>query len=297
MKEIDFLKQYTDAAKDSTNRTRQILLVMIIASILMFAAFWNSRTRGWANSRLALAKATEHILSNQAERKEKPLIEEFKPSQSEDAQYRNARDFIHSSPIKTLQQAQDNLFWSQKIRTEQVGQIQVPVLGISFDVNDLGMLGGFTFIVLLIWVNYSLWHQSNNFKLAFDFAKELGDKETDEKRNDRTLYHTYQNLAMSQVLTIPPRPASTRPTEPDRPKAWVRKVSKLLYALPWAVQTTVVAHDWKTREIGRLINREATNTVLITGTVFWCLIVILTIMCFYMWRKTYNTWKTVADTI
>jgi hypothetical protein len=298
MDEFDFLQQYTDAAKDSTNRTRQILLVMIVASILMFAAFWNSRTGGWANSRLALAKATQDILANEDDRKRHPEIwGELKVTPGDEELYRKAKEYIDKAPSRTLQQAKDSLFWSQKIRTEQVGQIQVPVLGINFDVNDLGMLGGFTFIVLLIWVNYSLWHQSNNFRLAFDFARELGARESNKEGTNRLLYHTYQNLAMHQVLTIPPRPASARSSRPDKPKAWIRKVSKLLYALPLAVQTTVVAHDWYTTDIGELISLDSTNTVLITGTAFWCLIAILTVMCFRMWRKTHDTWKSVADTI
>jgi hypothetical protein len=261
---------------------------MIVASILMFAAFWNSRTGGWANSRLAIAKAAFDILDK--EKDQKVLI----VPPGEEKLYEQAREYARTPPSKIWYQAQENVFWSQKIRTEQVGQIQVPVLGISFDVNDLGMLGGFTFIVLLLWVNYSLWHQANNFRLVFEFAEKIGAKSIAEG-NNLLLYNTYQNLAMHQVLTIPPRPKSIRPPNPDRLKFWIRKVSKLLYALPLFVQTTVVLHDWDTREIGQLINREATNTVLVTGTAFWCLIAALTIMCFVMWGKTYDTWKTTAD--
>jgi hypothetical protein len=297
MREIDFLQQYIDAAKDSTNRTRQILLVIVVASILVFAAFWNSRTGGWANSRLAIAKATEDILRNEAERRENPSIAELTVPVGEEDLYQKAKKYAHTAPSRTWHQAKESVFWSQKIRTEQVGQIQVPVLGINFDVNDLGMLGGFSFIVLLMWVNYSLWHHSNNLRLAFEFAKELDANEPEGRGKNRILFHTYQNLVMRQVLTIPPRPASTRPAKTDKLTSWVRKVSKLMYALPLAVQTTVVVHDWETSEIGRLINPEATNTVLNTGTAFWVGIVVLTVMCFSMWSKTYNTWKSAAETI
>lgn len=299
MNEKDFLHQYTQAAKESTDRTRKILLLMIVASILMFAAYWNSRSWGWTSSRLALAKATFDILDNEKQRMKNPSYPELKTPPGEEKLYDNAREYIKDWPSRTWYQAQESVFWSQKIRTEQVGQIQVPVLGISFDVNDLGMLGGFTLIVLLLWVNYSLWHQSNNFKLAFDFAESVGAKELDREGKNRILYHTYQDMAMHQVLTIPPRPGSDVPpgSKPDRFNVWIRKASKLLYALPLIVHTTVVANDWLTIKTGMRVNLKGTIIILTTGTIFWCLIAILTFLCFYMWRKTYSTWKTAADKI
>ena len=168
----------------------------------------------------------------------------------------------------------------------------MPVLGINFDINDLGILGGFTLIVLLVWVNYSVWHQSTNLNIAFDFAKQL-----EKKGEAGLLYHTYQNLAMRQVLTIPPKPASIRSSKEDRIKVWIQKVSKLLYALPLTVQTIEVAHDWDTLDLGRLTNPSSTNIVLIAEALFLALILVLTLTCFYIWRRTYNTWKTVAEEI
>ena len=440
MKDIDFLHQYTDAAKESSTRTRQILLVMIIASILTFVALWNTRAGGWLTWRLHQAKATVDILRNEKAQEEaastpfnaddfinapklcgdlknkdsllagymrsrftpdtlrsldrynpklhpprdlltalagefnrllkshslferdrfaqvrlrdktealrknieslqgreprtldimrlnRMLLEDAFPDSisrvnevmvipaDEQELYLRAMEFTQRPPRRTLLQAEQALVWLQKIRAEQVGQVQVPVLGISFDVNDLGILGGFAFIVLLTWVNYSLWHHSNNLKLAFDFAREL-----DTKGGQRLLYYTYQNLAMRQVLTIPPRPASARgvetiqpTTSPDVPRQghparssisftdklidFVQKGSKLLYALPLFVQLIIVLHDWDTSKTGWEVNPDATRSVLWAGTFFLGVIVILTGLCFYMWSKTYDTWRLVADEI
>jgi hypothetical protein len=261
MKDVDFLQQYMDAVKEASNRTRQILLVMIVASILVFAAFWNTRQDGWVNSRLRDATLA---------------VEKLGDAKTTDAT---------AAPVLY------KLQWIQKIRAEQVSQIQVPVIGISFDVNDLGMLGGFAFIVFLIWVNYSVWHLSTNLRLALEFAKNL-----DEQEPTQLLYYTYQNLAMRQVLTIPPKPASIRTSE-GKFKSLLQKASKLLYALPFIVQTIVVWHDWITTDIGNRYNSNATRIVLIMEIAFWCLNGILTIICFYIWRKTYETWKIFADKI
>ncbi|HEV7746299.1 MAG TPA: hypothetical protein VGO56_14970 [Pyrinomonadaceae bacterium] len=285
MKELHFLPQYTEAARESTDRTRKILLIMIIASILIFTAFWNTRNEGWVNSRLALAKANLDLWSNK---------DATPPTGQEDV-YRQAKQM----EVRTKYQAEETFFWIQKIRAEQVSQIQVPVLGISFDVNDLGLIGGVTFAVLLMWVNYSLWHHSNNLKLAFDFARGLDSQGANGEGDQRLLYHTYQNLAMRQVLTIPPRPTSTKPadTQPDKFKHGIRQVSKLLYALPLLVQARIVFNDWQTIAVGEMTNPKATKFVLAMGTFFFILIAALTVTCYYRWSRTYETWKNVAEEI
>ncbi|MBC8031269.1 MAG: hypothetical protein H7Z16_14240 [Pyrinomonadaceae bacterium] len=297
MTKAELLKQYTDAAKESTDRTRRILLIMVVASILMATACWNSRSGGWVNSRLAMAKAVDDILNPNhnippSGIPNATLIAEGKLPVGQETLYKNAQRFIKETG-RTPNQAHQSLLWAQKVRVEQTSQIHVPVLGISFDVNDLGLLGGVTFIVLLMWVNYSLWHHSNNLKLAFEYARQL---ETD-KDNPRVLYHTYQNLAMHQVLTIPPRPASVKATNPGARKLWMRKLSKFLYALPLIVQAAVVGHDWYTSPVGLEVNWAATWIVLIAGTVFLVFIAALTVTCFIRWKETFKTWKTVADDI
>jgi hypothetical protein len=295
MNELGFLKQYTDAAKDSTSRTRHILLVMIVASILMFAAAWNSRLSGWGNSRLKFARATEDIL-NHVEAVSEPGWELKIPRDDADV-YQKANESLAESR-RTLYQARQTLFWNQQIRAEQVGHIQAPVLGINFDVNDLGMVGGITLIVLLIWAYYSLWHHANNLKLALDFAKEIGDNDLDEQGRNRLLYHTYQNLAMSQVFTIPPRPKTTRETQaPERFRRFLRKASKGLYTLPCLVLAAIVWHDWVTRKAGLRVNPRGTTIVLASGTGCLCVVVILTIMCFVLWRRINRTWETTAKGI
>ena len=296
MTEHELLQHYIEATKESTDRTRKILLIMIVASILIATACWNTRTSGWVNSRLAMAKAVEDILVKQDSQ---PLpagsptpstVLSIAPDQH--TLYEKAEERIKHVGI-TSNQAKQGLLWAQKVRTEQLSQIQVPILGISFDVNDLGLLGGVTFIVMLMWVNYSLWHQSNNLKLAFSFARQL----TPDGEYPRWLYHAYQNLAMRQVLSIPPRPATVKAKNPGVRKLWIRKLSKSLYALPFAVQLAVVLHDWFTADLGTELNWWTTWTVLITGSLFLVFIGILTVTCLRRWKETFETWKAASEDI
>lgn len=297
MNDTELLSQYINSTRESTDRTRRILLIMIVASILVGTACWNSRKSGWVHSRLEMAKAMDKILNPQFNAPPDgvptaPLVTADGLPPGEEVLYKNATDSIKKNH-RTANEVHQNLFWTQKVRTDQLSQVQVPFLGISFDVNDLGLLGGVTFIVLLIWVNYSLWHYSNNLKLTFDFARQLKSNEDDPN----LLYHTYQSLAMYQVLTIPPRPKSIKPRNPGARKLWIRKLYLLLYTLPLVVQMAVVVHDWVTSDIGTDLDWSATWIVLIAGSLFLCFIGILTWTCLRRWQETFETWKSVAKDI
>jgi hypothetical protein len=50
------LQLYVEAAWVSSTRARYVLILMVVASVLCFAAFWNSHPRSWLNARLRLAR-------------------------------------------------------------------------------------------------------------------------------------------------------------------------------------------------------------------------------------------------
>jgi hypothetical protein len=306
MNELDFLQQYVEAAKDSTNRSRHTLVLMFVASILIFAALWNSRQSSWGMSRLGAARALEDIFDQEDEQKEKEKEQKEKASVlrpvNGQPRYKapDGLEELYSRQDTTgrnLYNSREAVFWAQQIRAEQVGNIQVPVVGFRFDVNDLGMLGGLTLSVLLMWAYYSLYHHANNLKLAFDFAREVGAEQLDQQGRNRLLYHTYQKLAMHQVFTIPPRPSSVRVAEPYRLKRLIRKAPKLLFLFPMLVQAGVVGHDWLTVSFGDRLNHRATMTVIISEWFSLFLISGLTLMGLLRWRKINREWQKTADSI
>src|SRR4026208_1352394 len=121
MKDFELLRSYIDAAKESTDRTRKILLIMVVASILVGTACWNTRSSGWVNSRLQMAKAIEDILVKQNGR-QTPVLSGVDPvggpskGEGQDILYRNAEDYIKKHG-RTPNQANNALFWAQKVRT------------------------------------------------------------------------------------------------------------------------------------------------------------------------------------
>src|SRR5205807_342516 len=62
----------------------------------------------------------------------------------------------------TPDQAGKNVENLQQAMASRVLAISIPVLGISVDVNDLSVLSGFSFIVLLSWFRFSLQRYRDN---------------------------------------------------------------------------------------------------------------------------------------
>ena len=75
--------------------------------------------------------------------------------------------------------------------------IRVPFLGFSFDVNDLGLLGGTGLLVVLVCYRFFLTREVDNLRLSFEEARRIGKAELEE---------FYKLLAMRQVFTVPLTP-------------------------------------------------------------------------------------------
>jgi hypothetical protein len=75
---------------------------------------------------------------------------------------------------------------------ENVRFIRAPFFGIAFDVNDLGIIGGIGFIIILLLLRHSLSREIKSLKMSFR-----------EAVNHGHLYHFYQALGMKQVFTVP----------------------------------------------------------------------------------------------
>ncbi len=190
-----------------------------------------------------------------------------------------------------------------KLRTERVLLIQVPIFGVICDVNDLGVLGGLAFTVILLWFRFSLWQELRNLRLFFDQSR--------HKDDFRRFYHY---LAMRQVLTIPrtfidsPPAANGKfldrlkkavlfqpillfyefPARTDR-RFW-SIVEKGLFILPLVVQGIVFLHDEQTRAIGEIISKPLVNRGQKVSLFFLILIFILTVRCLWLSRHINKEW-------
>jgi hypothetical protein len=194
----------------------------------------------------------------------------------------------------------------RQLRTERFIVVQVPLFGVSFDVNDLSILGGFSFMVILLWFRFSLWQELRNLRLFFDRAR--------EKQNFRAYFHY---LAMHQVLTIPSTFMKTLYKSDSRlrgvfkkvlpflslriffedlyrsdRKFWSRLVT-VLFFLPSIVQFLVLIHDHTTYDIGVWTDETLAVVGLAMGSVFLIIILILTFRCISLYYLANKVWESV----
>src|SRR5436309_13703390 len=152
MPEANDIHDYVEASWASSNRARFILIVVIAASVLAFTAFWNSHQRSWLNTRLHLARVgATGCLSNWGDQARNALPKEDQELYFLSKYFADVRHIsINCAHLADLAKQ------LEEIQSREVNLIRVPFFGVVFDVNDLGSLGGFAFVIILLWFRFSI---------------------------------------------------------------------------------------------------------------------------------------------
>jgi len=263
-----YIRDYVQAATESSARSRRILVLLLIASILVFIAFWNQCDSSWARTHVQWAEEIETLIR---QRQDQAL-----PKQLSDKQKRilaRAEDY-HIENTGDAQHFHEHLL---DLMAERIIYVRIPILGIEFDINDLGIFSGITLTVLLLWCRFSLWHEKRNLELCMN-------ESTSENRKS-----VYRYLAMRQLLTIPPKLADEPPT-----KIWGFLVL-VLFCLPALVYSLVVGDD--VLFSGGLPKMKGLATELICEILFLVVIVALTSLCVQLLLAIHETWGRFVEDV
>jgi len=293
----EYLKPLIEATAASASRFRRVLIVMIIASILAFGAFWNARRGSWLNSRIDVALlGNEYLtLKDKVSRIESELTygpsdprmtalyeqkKELEGNVKSD-KYEDAKAWLKYRGMQDREQLAESVKKLEQARVDSVLLIKIPFFGIVVDINDLGLLGGFTFVVILMWFRFSLWREYFNLISTFREAKTL-----------EHLGFVYRSLAAQQVLTVPPALSEIPPIE----KPW-GKVVRVLYFLPVLVQVIILIYDIVSFKVGLSISRFNSYFGVLMSASFLYLSMILTSLCLQLSRHIDKEWEDTANTI
>lgn len=265
---------YTNAFVASSNRVRYVIVAITIASILVFVGYRNSSSEGWANSRLRLARMA---LNNQ--------VWLLKPGKTTD-KIENARRWAEIKGIRNIDDARDQVRLFDQERLDHVLQLQMPILGIRFDVNDLGFLGGTALAVLMLMLSFAISRQHENLFLSLWKVRSICDREgrkDDGQSKANLVYHT---LAMAQHFNKPPTLAR-----------WERQpwnnLSRLLLLLPISAQGLMLWNDWQTREVGRMLNAYWASRTLFLEATYFGVVLFLAIYCYIYMRVSDRRWRKI----
>ncbi len=297
-----------ELAKESSDRARSVLHFTQVACIIVFMAAWHELPSSWTFSRLTTARAAAWYfecgagahpeiasgagasVSSAAELmaqhenchylKDTPGNPDtnapFSPKEIE-----AGKEFVakwNMTPGQ-LKRHLDNLEDSFVSRTMNV----TAPLGFSFDLNDLGLIGGLSFLFLMMWLYFSLRREEDNVRLLFDGVESGLKKEV------------YKLACMTQVLTIPPEQKEEKAPKWRLLFGWIPKVILrfallLLDVTPFAVQTFVLWNDRKTWKNGAIINSDFATGEFVLGCVLSTLLCLFTVLCIYRSNKVDKRW-------
>jgi len=254
----------------SSDRSRTVLVLMILASILAFMAFWNSADFSWLDARLRIAKvaaAMDDGAPAENLRRSNPIL-----CQRAEA-YLKARHW-------TAKDAEQHYDLLMKLKVDHVLAVRVPLLGIIFDINDLSLFAGITFVVLLLWFRFALMRELSNLRSCLDGAR--GQRSMEEMRA------IYELLAMRQVLTVPPLPGE--------PREWFwNEIPKVMYALPLVVQSAILIYDIASFTKGSSVSDVNTIRGYVLGSVCWVIAAMLTVDSYRLVGATERRWEEAGE--
>lgn len=255
---------YLTAAGESSLRSRLLVWALAVASIVGFTSFWNSRFDGWSHARVRQAVDVVDYYSKKQLPKEADKRKRIE----------NAKLAAEKLEIRDATDAKQYNAEVRRWRLDHFYLIRIPLFGIAVDINELGLLTGLSYSVLLLMLRFSLSREVSNLRILFRLPA------TEKERADR-----YLLLAMRQILTLPELPWSEG-------RAFWHWLLFALILLPLLVHGLVIFQDISTRDTGDLLSPSATRSV------FEVELISLGVILFLCWQcEVYNLtldriWKT-----
>lgn len=247
--EYDLTKEIVSRAVHSIRRVRSLFMALLLATGLGFAGFWNSLDIGWLDARIEKYEkarllapaicALDSANDRHAQVKLQTLLDsldlnnyQFLNLKGEFKKYWLCTKSKDSTYLYYDLQEKLKLQWASRV--QNVWLIKIPWLGIYFDINDLSLLGGIGFVILMGCLRYTMHLRYENIKMAFEVLK--GEDSHGLKRN------LFNLMSMSLVLT------RAHKNHQEKPPSWLgitpfRAIPFFLMLMPLIVHLGIIVND------------------------------------------------------
>ena len=271
-------EQYVHALMSSSSRIRYLIFAIVITAVVVFVAYRHGNPEGWTSSRATLLKealkadiwdenghlkgAEELKACADEVQKSASTWPGLKPGRRDEEirkisrahGFGDANCWQLNYVVSKVQLDDKDAVrgWLGKIEQEQVSGIVVmrmPFLGSPFDINDLGIFSGLTYMVLMGTLWFAMVRHQENLYLAMWKVRELAREEDGRSPQGRAnlLYHA---LSMSQLFTTPPTLARWETGATDR-------LPRLFFLIPAIMQGIIIWNDFRTYDRGSMVNEGA----------------------------------------
>lgn len=241
--------EHIRAFTSASDRVRYIIFIILVVSVLAFGGFRNSSQDSWTNARVRLLRTA---LNTQLYDPSPRVLAEIE--RCEDARGRlpegcrdllSARTLIQVRDLGDELQVRERLKLLEDVQIRQAYNIRVPFFGVSFDVNDLGMLSGIALLLLTLTHLMAASREHENLHLCMFQVQEVCDRDVAQDHRLSEANFLYHALAMAQLFSRPRTLARWQP-------GLARWLLKVLLLIPLLVQTILFVHDIRTIEFGLL---------------------------------------------
>ncbi|HEX8282825.1 MAG TPA: hypothetical protein VF588_05700 [Pyrinomonadaceae bacterium] len=191
------VEDYVETATDASNRSRYLYIILMISTILILIGWWNSYYESWMVGDMRYAykprnfngQSDDKFVVNLMNIPDKDLPNYEKRRCDTNPEAWECFECCASPAQLAVRDFQQSVM---QMHTENRITLRVPILGVPLHVNDLGLFGGITLIVLLLLMRTSLSREIKN--LGYSFKHALSNQMLDE---------FYDALARRQLFTIP----------------------------------------------------------------------------------------------
>jgi hypothetical protein len=178
--------------------------------------------------------------------------------------------------------AEENYKMLIRIRRENITSFRIPFFGTSFDINDLSLVCGLTFTIILIWLRLCFWTELNSTYQVF------------ERVHQEDLRDCYEYASMHLLFTVPLSLDSEIRRFSEKRWRWTLIV---LVVIPVLIHILVLWNDWRTSDVGFNVNKLNTLFVLGFGGFFLATSGFLAFSCLSIIRALNRLWRIQREKI
>jgi len=261
------LSHYISVFSASAGRVRYVMFIIMVLSVTVLVGQWNTTDPSWIKQRYkALLEVSERA---------KPMVEGA------------ANQFVYNKTnhrYATREEVSETLKEYRVRLVERVFFAQIPGLGVSFDINDLGWFSGISYMLLLLLLVFSLMREHENLYLALFKVMRLHDRDSKRPNGESTANFLYHALAMGTVFTTPPSLALWRPAAPQR------VFLNVVFFVPAFVQGYIVLTNYLTLPVATAYGANP-STIMIPQYLFLGVVIALGVVAYIYAEAANRRWR------
>jgi len=197
--------------------------------------------------------------------------------------------------------AQDGFEQTRRAYINGTLSIDLPFFGLAFDINDLALLSGLGFTLLLLAISFNVYREHHNLRSLLDWVACMPDRTNTERCLRLRVYQAAANL---NVLTVPPEVMGCnkcREEGLDQFRRGQRKMflvlSRVLYLLPVTLHYSIWRNDTLTQAHGFALEPDRMAGLTNLSTFFLISISVFTAIALFSVIRVESLWVTFAGKV